>query len=34
LESGDSRLLEHKGRVRCLKDGRLRLPSKENDLHF
>jgi hypothetical protein len=33
-ESGDSRLLERKGSLRHLKEGRLRLSSMENDLHF
>jgi hypothetical protein len=33
-ESGDSELLERKGRLRCLKESRLRLPYTENDLRF
>jgi len=33
LNSGDGRLLGE-CRLRCLKEGQLRLSSEENDLHF
>lgn len=33
-ESGDSQLLEHKCRLHCLKESRLRLPSTKNNLCY
>jgi hypothetical protein len=33
-DSRDARLLEREGRLRCSKEGQMRLPSSENYLRF